>query len=183
MIVADATLMLLVINPKATVPGKVAVSDVSERIAFLIDTLENSNEKILIPTPVLSEMLIRTRNGGADAIDKLNKYACFEMAPFDYLAAYELAELTKKEVGKKKLNETTTYAKLRFDRQIVSIAKVRRVRAIFSDDEGVETFAKIADIPVVKLSALPLPPPKQTKVDLTNQRTFSFLEDPLEGTE
>ncbi len=63
--------MLLVINPNAIVPGKLAVSNVADRIAFLIDTLENSHEKILIPTPVLSEMLIRTKNGGASAIDKL----------------------------------------------------------------------------------------------------------------
>ena len=50
-----------------------------------------------------------------------------------------------------------TYAKLRFDRQIVAIAKVHRVATIYSDDREPGAFAKTHGFEVVTLVDLPAP--------------------------
>ena len=184
MVLADATLMLLLIRPSTPVPGDgkgVPPDNVKERIDYLINTLENSNTKILIPTPVLSELLIRSKSGAADIIDKLAKYAVFEICPFDTLAAIELAEIAKAELGKKRADDATTYAKIKFDRQIVAIAKVKKVRTIYSDDGDVHALAKRHKITAVRIRDLPLPPAKEKPRELAGQGVLDFTPPELES--
>ena len=116
-----------------------------------------------------------------EVVGKLNRYAVFEIAPFDQLAAIELSEIAKGELGKKRPDNTTTYAKLRYDRQIVAIAKVRRVTAIYSDDGGVATLAKKLEIPVIGIADLPLPPEKKPAAELPGQGAFDFPPSVTEG--
>ncbi len=114
MVLADATLMLLLIRPDTPVPGNekgVPPDRVKDRINYLISKLENDNTKILVPTPVLSELLVRSKPGAAAVIEKLSKYAVFEICPFDTLAAIELAEMAKAELGRKRPDDATTYCK------------------------------------------------------------------------
>jgi hypothetical protein len=49
------------------------------------------------------------------------------------------------------------WAKIRFDRQIVAIAKVHEATAIYSDDEDLITFAEQQGIPCVRVRDLPIP--------------------------
>jgi predicted nucleic acid-binding protein len=177
MVLADATLMLLLIRPDTPVPGDskgVPPDRVRERIEYLINNLENDNTKILVPTPVLSEILIRSKPGAAAIIEKLSKYAVFEICPFDTLAAIELAEMAKHELGKKRPNDATTYAKIKFDRQIVAIAKVKKVKTIYSDDGDVHALAKRAGIVAVRIRDLPVPPPKRGQREQTGQGVLNF---------
>lgn len=51
-----------------------------------------------------------------------------------------------------------TWAKLKFDRQIVAIAKVVGATTVYSDDDGVETVATRSKIQVTRTCDLPLPP-------------------------
>lgn len=164
MVLSDTTLLLLLIKPDAPVPGDgrgLPPDRVGDRIAFLVDTLENAGERILVPTPVLSELIIRSKLSALEVIEKLNKYACFEICPFDVLSAVEMAELTKKEAGGGRLSRSDTYAKLKFDRQIVAIAKVRGARVIFSNDGHIENAAKLVGIETIGVRDLPLPPDKE----------------------
>lgn len=64
-------------------------------------------------------------------------------------------ELGKRERPKR---GAETYAKLKFDRQIVAIAKVVGGTQIYSDDHGLKKVAERAGIDVVRLQDLPLPP-------------------------
>jgi hypothetical protein len=57
-------------------------------------------------------------------------------------------------------NRADTYAKLKYDRQIVAIAKVCGASEIYSEDDGVERAAALVNIPVVRVRDLPLPPVK-----------------------
>jgi len=180
MVLADATLMLLFIKPSAPVPGNesgVLPDRVNERIDYLLDTLENSHLRILIPAPVLSEILIRSKADVTEVIVKLNKYAVFEIAPFDQMAAIEMAEIAKAELGRKRTDSATTYAKLKFDRQIVAIAKVRKVTTIYSDDAQVAALAKKVGIATIGVADLPLPPAKKTSAELAGQGAFDFPSD------
>jgi predicted nucleic acid-binding protein len=183
MVLADATLMLLLIRPDAPVPGDakgVTPDRVRERINYLINRLENDNIKIVVPTPVLSELLIRSKPRAAEIIEKLSKYAVFEICPLDTLAAIELAVIAKKEMGRKRPDDVTTYAKIKFDRQIIAIAKVKKVKTIHSDDGDIYAMAKRVGITVVRLRELPVPPPREGNAEQIGQGVLNFTP-PEEG--
>ena len=77
-------------------------------------------------------------------------------------AAFELAEIMRADLAErgrtKPRDEAETWAKLKFDRQIVAIAKVCGATKIYSHDRGLETVAARVGICVIQLQDLPLPP-------------------------
>jgi hypothetical protein len=160
MVVLDATFLMLIFNPSAAVPGNkkgVPVSEASRRINLLISELSKSKTPILIPTPALSEVLVRAGDKLTDFLSRIENFAAFEIVPFDQMAAIEVALIARSELGKKKPDNATTYAKVKYDRQIVAIAKVRQATVIYSDDDGIEALGKRLNVKVKKLSDLPLP--------------------------
>jgi hypothetical protein len=60
--------------------------------------------------------------------------------------------------GKKGANSKASWAKVKYDRQIVAIAKVAQATAIYSDDDDVKSIGKSVGIPVISFAELPLPP-------------------------
>ncbi|MDA2934247.1 hypothetical protein MYX82_07875, partial [Acidobacteria bacterium AH-259-D05] len=48
---------------------------------------------------------------------------------------------------------------VKFDRQIVAIAKVENAHTIYSDDDHLKSYGEKVGIKVVSVSDLPLPPP------------------------
>jgi hypothetical protein len=163
MVVIDATFLLLLLNPHAKVPGDsngIPIVRAKERIDLLIATLRKSKQTVLIPTPVLSEVLLIAQSSVSDLVDQINKFSVFEVVPFDQVAAIELAVLARTELGKKDKGQrnSTTYAKLKYDRQIYSIAKVRGASEILSDDGHLNALGKKFGLKVTGLAGLPLPP-------------------------
>ncbi len=75
-------------------------------------------------------------------------------------AAVELAIMTAKDIkdGDKRAGSTATMAKLKFDRQIVAIAKVNSGSPIYTNDENLIKFANARDVETIALWDLPLPP-------------------------
>jgi hypothetical protein len=63
--------------------------------------------------------------------------------------------------GKKRGDATGLWAKIKFDRQIVAIAKVARATTIYSDDSDVRVIAAAEGIAVVGLAELELPDTKR----------------------
>lgn len=62
MVVLDASMLLLFLRPGVAVPADRSgepVEYAKERIEFLIQALEKTGTKIAIPTPALSEVLVR----------------------------------------------------------------------------------------------------------------------------
>jgi hypothetical protein len=49
------------------------------------------------------------------------------------------------------------WSKIRFDRQIVAIAKVNAATAIYTDDNKLIAFANLHDIPCIRIADLPIP--------------------------
>lgn len=64
MVVFDTSVLLLILGPKAKAPQDPEtgqpIERASDRIEYLIDTLHNDQQKIIIPTPVLSEVLVNS---------------------------------------------------------------------------------------------------------------------------
>ncbi|HMS83808.1 MAG TPA: hypothetical protein PKD12_09160 [Nitrospira sp.] len=164
MVLFDATILLLLLHPDTSPPidpaTKLPVTKARERIDFLIHTLGESGSKIIIPTPVLSEVLVWAGRAGSSYIPVIERSAVFRIEPFDTRAAVEVALLTAsalKSGNKKGLSKEQTWAKIKYDRQIIAIAKVAHVSTIYSDDESLSKLARSHSISVIRLASLPLP--------------------------
>ena len=169
MVVIDATMLSLFINPYARGPvdanGK-PVTHARARVEYLIKELGEGQIRVAIPAPALSEVLMRiSLSKMHDVVDLLNRMSVFSVEAFDQLAAIELAEMLKLEPAqnRKRVRHggADTYAKLKYDRQIVAIAKVRGVKTIYSDDEGIQTLGRRMDIRVLGVKDLQIPPEEQ----------------------
>jgi hypothetical protein len=155
-----------------------SVERAKERVEYLIEFLESKHEKIMIPTPALSELLVRAGGAGAELVNQLSKSSRFEIAPFDDLAAIEVAiaiAAAKRSGNKRGKNLTENWAKIKFDHQIVAICKVRRISTLYSDDPALCNFASLCEIHTVTLAELPLRPQEAT--------LFDGLDESVELTE
>jgi len=163
-VVFDATIILPLIWSSAPPPRdpvtNLVVDGYRDRIANLIQTLEKDKTKILIPTPALSEVLVRSGTAGPEYLSQISSSAAFLIAPFDTKAAVELAAMTARALadGDKKGASDQTWAKVKFDRQIIAIAKAEGAKVIYSDDRGVRHFGKMEGLTVIGTADLPLPP-------------------------
>jgi predicted nucleic acid-binding protein len=166
MVGIDATTLLLLLRPDTAIPNGpdgTPIDRPKDRIEFLVQQLDKARTKIIIPTPALSESMVRAGAAGSqDIIEKLQKFAVFRIEPFDLRASLELAAMTREAVtkGRKRGDSTSTWAKIKFDRQIVAIAKVHGVTTLYSDDGDVRSIGERAGISVVSVADLPLPPQK-----------------------
>ena len=131
-----------------------------ERVEYLVQNLTSTNERILIPAPALAEMLVRAGAAGLEFVNQIAKSSRFEIAPFDTLAAIEVSIWVAAAVrggNKRGKNTKDTWAKIKFDHQIVAICKVREVKTLYSDDLGLCSFAKSFGLNSYALADLPLP--------------------------
>ncbi|MGZ9187644.1 MAG: hypothetical protein ACXW6R_23500 [Candidatus Binatia bacterium] len=165
MVVIDATILMLLFRPE--VPARIidskgkVIEHINERVSYLVKTLESSKSRIIIPTPVLSELLVRASAKETQQIlDEINRVAVFCVEPFEIRAAIELAVMTRSALatGDKKSGSDAPWQKVKFDRQIIAIARVAQASAIYTDDENLASTAKMLNIPALGLSDLPLPP-------------------------
>ena len=157
MVVFDASILLFVFdeNVKSSVPKA------KERVEYLIDTLSKTGEKIVIPTPALSECLVHAGPAGPEYLNIIGKQSCFRVASFDERAAVEAAIRTyqARQRGQRTGgNPEATKTKIKFDRQIVAIATVEGATAVYSDDGDVIGYAREAGMEAYRLSDLPEPP-------------------------
>jgi hypothetical protein len=132
MVVIDSTNLLLLLRPGTPVPsgldGK-PVDRAKERIDYLVHRLDKGKVKIIIPTPALSEALVKAGAAASQQIvEELQKHVVFSIEPFDTRAALEVAAMTRAALasGNKKGSSTAPWQKVKFDRQIVAIAKGNR---------------------------------------------------------
>ena len=118
-----------------------------EAVSNLIRTLSAENAKVIVPTPALAEVLTHSTETAQDWMQVLNTHACLQVRPFDDKASFELAQL---------LGENAAGLRdiLRFDRQIVAIARVYGASVLYADDDKVAEFATKCGIPAKRLKDL-----------------------------
>jgi hypothetical protein len=171
MVILDTTTLLLLFFPSALPPidpgTDAPLLRCKERIELLLGTLSEGKIRILIPTPILSELLVRAGKDRNKILEAIHNQYEFSIQPFDERAAVELAFLVDKALqSPKPLTDVQTKAKLKFDRQIIAIAKVAGVKTIYSDDKGIYTVGTANGMTVIKTWQLPLPVPK-SQMDLS----------------
>jgi len=171
MVLCDTTFLTLILKPDAKAAPDPAtgipVDRVHDRIEKLILDLQESGERLIIPTPVLAEFLVLAGESGPDYLDEISGEQTFVVQPFDQKAAIELAsmELEARKRGDKRGGSKSSWSRVKFDRQIVAIAKASGVSRIYSDDEDVRRFAQAEDIEVIGIADLKLPPAKQLQME------------------
>jgi PIN domain len=153
-VVFDASFLIMLLDPKVTGEGQVDV-----RIAHLVATLDKSKDDIVVPTPALSEVLIGAGDAAPAYLEILNKTARIRIAPFGSRAAVEAAARHREAIDARDKKEgSQTWPKVKFDRQIVAIAKVENADCIYSNDADVVRLGQKDGIRVVMLDQLPDPP-------------------------
>lgn len=176
MVVIDASVLLLLFDPDTDPPLDLAtglpVTRCKDRIEFLIKTLSDRGERVLIPAPALSEVLVSLGSKMPEILQAmLNSYA-FRIQPFEERAAIEVAFLTDTDLQSgRRLSPDETKAKVKYDRQIIATAKVSNAHTVYSDDNKLKEKARANGMEAFGVADLPLPPePPQTK--------FEFVEEP-----
>lgn len=163
MVVFDTSSVLLLIDPNAGAPIDPATSKPThrckERIDFLLKQLSAQNTKILIPTPVLSEFLVKSGPNKNDYVQEFLRTTNFTVGSFDERAAIELAYLEDADLKSgRKLIGLSSKAKIKFDRQICAISKVYGATMIYTDDKDLGALSKQNGLQVTMTWEIPLPP-------------------------
>jgi predicted nucleic acid-binding protein len=143
--------------------GPASVPKAVELVDDLIEKLEAKKAKVIIPTPTLTEVLLKAPKSGPNYLEKLKSFACFQIKPFDEKAAVELAETLLASAGRKRGKGAVSKMKVTFDRQIVAVAKAHGATEMYSDDKEVRDFSEECGIEAYGFADLKLSP-KQGKL-------------------
>jgi hypothetical protein len=160
----DTNMLLLLLDPKLPPPtakdGEPLADHVNERINYLVAELTREHEKIIIPTPVRAEVLVRAGAAGTDYLNRLSNAAAFKIESFDQRCAIEVAAMTASALkdGHKAGGSSAAWQKVKFDRQIAATARVHQCSAIYTDDVNLAVTARAIGIETIGVADLPLPP-------------------------
>ncbi|HEY2706854.1 MAG TPA: hypothetical protein VGI95_02265 [Caulobacteraceae bacterium] len=147
----DATFLLYLFRDAGTVQAPIdlatgqRVTMPKERVEGLLADLQKTGTKIIVATPALSEIMVRVGVSAAQQyVAIMSKVAAFRIAPFDTKAAIECALMHgHSTVGEGGQSATPgTHAKLKYDRQIVAIAKTEGAIMFYTDDLDQRRFAE-----------------------------------------
>ncbi len=183
----DTGFLYILFDEKAPVPrdrGKL-VERAQERIDLLVQTMSQRRDKIIIPAPALAEFMLLAKDRYSEYLTIIRRKAVFEVAGFDDPEAVELVEQWLKTGSKKRLKANTpdTWAKLKYDRQIVAIAATHRVETIYSTDKDLHDFAAQLKIKSFGLSDLPLLPSKQLDLPMEAPEPVAEQQSETEAAE
>jgi len=156
MVVFDANFLIYFLDPKI----KGGESN-NLRIDHLVATIQKSGERIVVRTPALSELLVKAGDAGPRYLEIIARSKFFRVAEFGERAAVEVATLTREAIAqgdKRGATLEADWAKVKFDRQIVAIARVVGAKAIYTNDGQLAKHAEAVGIMAIGLDDLPEPP-------------------------
>jgi predicted nucleic acid-binding protein len=95
--VIDTSVLLYLLNEQTLPPldeltGQ-PVTRCRERVNKLVEDLSAGGERLIVPTPVVSEVLGRAGSAGPAYLEILDKQKVFRIEPFGVLAAVEAATI------------------------------------------------------------------------------------------
>lgn len=180
MVVFDANFLIYFLDPK--IRGGVGNNP---RIDHLVTTIQKTGERIVVPTPALSELLVKADNAGPRYLEIIARSKFFRIVEFGERAAVEAAALTRDAIAKGGVRGATPgaeRAKVKFDRQIVAIARVVGATTIYTNDDQLASHAEAIGIKAVKPDDLPEPPAiPQLEMDLDPVEADEIEDDEADG--
>lgn len=161
--VLDTNVLLYLLNANTAPPIDPTTGQLldrcAERVEMLIDSLKASKEVIVLPTPVLAEVLVRAQAAGPAYLDALEKTKHIRIVDFNKRAALEAAQMTAALLQAGVFPKGgDARAKLKFDTMIAAIAKISNANRIYSDDTGMAALGRRFNFEVIGMAALPAPP-------------------------
>lgn len=166
MVAFDNSIFSIAIHPES----KGSVDRASDRVDYLLENLKRLDERIVLPAPAFSEFLVLAKHDGPLYMAKIREMSIFRIEPFDERAAIELADIElsiRARGGKRGSVPEADWQKIKFDRQIVAIAKAHGCKRLYSDDPHIVRHGEDCDLEVIQLADLPLPPAVQASLTLT----------------
>lgn len=158
-VVIDTSVLLALLDPSTPLPPdpetNQPITHSAERISCLIKRLEKSN--LIVPTPVLTEILARAKDATPGYLDTLRSQKAISLAAFDQRAAIE-AGFMLGDILTAAVPANQEKRAVKFDIQILAIAKVNGADQLISTDENLLRRAGQLGITAIHLSKLPLPP-------------------------
>ncbi len=103
----------------------------------LIDDLEKDGVQIIIPAPAFSEFLMGIEKDLTEFTKIFEGKKNFKIKSFDTKAALECSFLLKDLMKNKDIKKNFSKQKIKYDYQIVSIAKIFEAECVYSDDKDV----------------------------------------------
>ena len=163
MIALDAGVLIAHRNPHVS-------EDLRVRIDSVIREAGRSRKPIILPSPAVTEYLagVGSPEATSKAHEVLHSEKAFRVAPVGERASLEVA-LTMARVKNKQMRkaEGVSWAKAKFDWQIVAIAKVEGATKIYTTDREVVRAAEHIGIEGIYVPDMPLP-------DDARQKTIPF---------
>jgi len=168
-VVLDSVILALLVDPHAEPPsepgGRGPVPRVRERLDLLVSEIEDIHDRILIPTPVLFELLALSGAAAPGYFETLSKSSFFRIVGFDQRAALEAASLLREGTGGRGHDDATTASDWNdtlapsdlIRLQIVAIAKVHGADAMYSEDAALRRLAQNQGIDARRLADMPEP--------------------------
>ena len=138
LVILDTSFVSNWMNPKHSIEDR-------ERFENFEEDLKQKKISIAFPTPVISELLAGPIKSVSD--DLFGKSV--KKLSFDYKASIECASLFGNQKGGLK-------SKIKFDCQIISIAKTNNIDTIYCDDEQLKKRAQNLGIKIITSKELPL---------------------------
>lgn len=158
----DSSALILLVNPTANPPEdpetKKPVTHARERVELFLAGLR-LGDTLIIPTPVLAEVLVGAENGGPGLLEAISGMARVKVRPFGERAAVETAMMTREAVatGDKRGGSNSPWQKVKVDRQVVAVARAEGATRIYADDHNLVEFARRLGMDVFSTWDLPVP--------------------------
>ena len=158
----DSSALILLINPAANPPDdpetKQSVTHARERVELFLAGL-SAADTLIIPTPVLAEVLVGAAEGGPGLLEAIGGMARVKVRPFGERAAVETAMMTREAVasGDKRGGSQAPWQKVKVDRQVVAVARAENATRIYADDHNLVEFARRLGMDVISTWDLPAP--------------------------
>jgi predicted nucleic acid-binding protein len=174
-VVFDATYLVPLLDSRV-----IGLSD-DPRVNYLVETLEKGKTKIIVPTPALSEVLIGAGEAAPKYLEILSRSSRFKIVPFGDRAAVEAADAHRRAIdaGDKK-EGADNWAKVKYDRQIMAIAKVENADCIYSNDNDLVRMGQKDGMSVITLAQLPDPPAPTASAQYSMFRQIDVDVTPIE---
>lgn len=162
-VVVDSSALALLVNHDANPPTDpstgAALTLARERIEKFVGDMDAKNDVLVVPTPVLAEILVKAGQGAGEVKQQLGALARVRVVPFDELAAVELAAMTIEIAagGDKRGGDAQPWQKVKFDRQIIAIARVAQASLLYADDANLVATARRMGMTAISTWELPVP--------------------------
>jgi len=157
MIVVDANVLVLLLDPDGAMDQ---IERGKDRILHFIETLAQDRTEIIVPAPVIAELVAGRVERIEEIVTILTRTRGFSVQPFDTVAAIQTGELIRQVQDSIPANERLPGWKvaMKYDAMIAATARVRRAKAVCTADEGMARYLRGSGIDIILISDLPLPP-------------------------